>query len=152
MYIPLHCHSYYSLLDGSASPEDYIDRVNELGIPAMSINDHGTTAGWRHFLRAAKAGGVKPILGLEAYYTEDMFDRRTKAKRQDGTQMYNHLTILAKNDAGAEKLQSLNKIAWKDGFYHKPRIGQDLLLDKHCDCLCTFRKENHTVGTGFKKA
>lgn len=128
-YVPLHVHTYYSELDSSASPEAYMARAKELGIDYLSQTDHGTTSGHRHFQRAAKEAGITPILGVEAYYTEDMHDRRSAAKRQDGTQVYNHLTILAKDDEGLRNLNKINKIAWQEGFYHKPRIGKDLLFE-----------------------
>lgn len=128
-FVPLHCHTFYSELDASASPEGYLARAAELGITHMSITDHGTPAGHRHFQRAAKEAGIVPILGLEGYHTEDMHDRRAATKRQDGTQVYNHLTILAKNDEGLRNLNYINKLAWQEGFYHKPRIGKDLLFE-----------------------
>lgn len=129
MYIPLHCHSHYSPLDGASSPEDYMVRLKELGIDAMSLTDHGTTMGHRDFQRAAKAANIKPLLGMEAFHTDDMYDRRSKAKRQDGTQTYNHLTVIAKNDEGIKNLNKMNALAWTEGFYSKPRIGKQLLFD-----------------------
>ena len=127
-YVPLHVHDYYSQLDGAPSPEEYMARCAELDIKYLSQTNHGTTSGHRHFQRAAEAAGITPILGLEAYHTEDMHDRRAATKREDGTQVYNHLTILAKNQTGLNNLNHVNKLAWQEGFYHKPRIGKDLLF------------------------
>lgn len=128
-FVPLHVHSYYSELDGAASPEDYMKRAKEIGVTHLSLTDHGTLSGHRHFQRASAEAGIVPILGVEAYYTEDMHDRRSAAKRQDGTAVYTHLTILAKDDEGLKNLSHINKIAWQEGFYHKPRIGKDLLFE-----------------------
>lgn len=134
-YVALHVHSTYSTLDGAGTPEEYMYRCKELGMTHLSLTDHGTPAGHRHFQRAAKEAGIVPILGIEAYHTDDMYDRRTAAKRQDGTQIYNHLTIMAKNQNGLNNLNHINKIAWREGFYHKPRIGKDLLFENKDDLI-----------------
>jgi len=65
-YTELHCHTYYSALDGLNSPEEYLARANELGMSHLAITDHGTLAGHRDFQAAAKSAGIIPILGLEA--------------------------------------------------------------------------------------
>ena len=129
-FVPLHVHTIYSALDGAASPEEYMKRAKEIGVTHLSQTDHGTGSGHRHFQRAAKGAGITPILGVEAYFTEDMHDRRSAKKRQDGTQVYNHMTIIAKNDEGLRNLNALNKAAWNEGFYYKPRIGQDMLFER----------------------
>lgn len=128
-FVPLHVHTYYSTLDSSASPEEYMKRAKEIGLTHLSISDHGTTSGHRHFQRAAKEAGIIPILGVEAYHTEDMHDRRSAAKRQDGTQVYNHLSIIAKDEGGLSNMNHINKLAWQEGFYFKPRIGKELLFN-----------------------
>ena len=126
-HIELHNHTYYSLLDGASSPSEYLSRAAELGMSHLAITDHGTTSGHRDFQREAAKVGIKPILGVEAYITDDRFDRRTAAKRQDGTGIYNHITLLAQNAVGLENLERLNKIAWSEGFFHKPRIDIEML-------------------------
>lgn len=129
-HVELHNHTYYSLLDGASSPEEYLARAKELGMSHLAITDHGTTTGHRDFQREAKKAGIKPILGLEAYITPDRFDRRTAAKRQDGTGIYNHITLLAQNEIGLKNLEAMNKIAWTEGFFHKPRLDLEI-LDAH---------------------
>lgn len=93
----------------------------------MAITDHGTTAGHRDFQREAKKVGIKPILGMEAYITTDRTDRTSAAKRSDGTGIYNHITLLAKNETGLRNLEHMSKVAWTEGFFHKPRIDIPLL-------------------------
>lgn len=129
-FVPLHCHSHYSLLDGGATPEDYMSRCKEIGVTHMSITDHGTLSGHRAHQRACKDAGITPILGCEIYHSEDPYDRRTKAKRQDGTQVYNHLTVLAKDGVGLRNLSILNKRSWAEGFYYKNRVGRDWLFEQ----------------------
>jgi DNA polymerase-3 subunit alpha len=126
-HVELHNHTHYSILDGASTPEEYMKRAAEIGLSHLAITDHGTTAGWREHQRAAKAAGIKPILGIEAYITTDRFDRRTKAARQDGTNIYNHITLLAMDANGARNIGRMNKLAWEEGYYHKPRIDIDLL-------------------------
>ena len=85
--------------------------------------------------KAARELGMKPILGLEAYISEtDRFDRRDVKARDDNTQVYNHLIILAKDSAGLENLNKLSELAWGEGFYRKPRIDLEV-LDEYGDGL-----------------
>lgn len=72
--------------------------------------------------------GIKPILGIEAYISEtDRFDRRTVKKRDDNTQLYNHVILLAENQTGLRNLHRMSELAWTEGFYSKPRMDSDLL-------------------------
>ena len=134
-YVPLHVHTHYSQMDGVATPEEYVERAKENGMSAIAITDHGTLSGHRPMYRAAKAGGLKPILGVEGYITADRFDRRDKSERTTPLDLvYNHIVILAKNDQGLENLGKLNEIAWTEGYYRKPRIDFEI-LDKYKEGL-----------------
>jgi DNA polymerase-3 subunit alpha len=134
MYHNHHSHSYYSLLDGFSSPEELLKRAEEVGMTALSITDHGTLSGHRDFLLAAKNTNVKPILGLEAYFTPDRLDKRSKKERGEQEQIYNHLIVLAKNENGLQNLSKLSEIGWNDGFFNKPRIDFEV-LEKHSSDL-----------------
>jgi len=135
-YVPLHVHTHYSLMDGVATPEEYCKRAKENGMTAIAITDHGALSGHRPMYRAAKAEGIKPILGIEGYMTHDRFDRRDKAERGNNPLdlTYNHIVILAKNQQGLENLNRLNEIGWTEGFYKKPRIDFEV-LEKYKDGL-----------------
>jgi DNA polymerase III subunit alpha len=127
-YVGLHVHTHYSLFDGVATPEEYIDRAVELDMPALAITDHGTLSGHRELYRIAKAKGVKPILGVEGYFCPDRFDKRAKAERTEPTDMvYNHIILLAKNQLGLENLNKINEIAWTEGYFSKPRFDFEVL-------------------------
>lgn len=127
-YAPLHVHTHYSLMDGVATPEEYVAKAVENNMSAIAITDHGTLSGHRPMYRAAKEGGIKPILGVEGYITADRFDKRDKAERTTPLDLiYNHIVILAKNDRGLENLGKLNELAWNEGFYKKPRIDFEIL-------------------------
>ena len=134
-YVPLHVHTHYSLMDGVATPEEYCKRAKQNGMTAIAITDHGALSGHRPMYRAAKAEGIKPILGIEGYITHDRFDRRDKSERNGPLDLtYNHIVILAKNQQGLENLNRLNEIAWTEGFYKKPRIDFEV-LEKYKDGL-----------------
>jgi DNA polymerase-3 subunit alpha len=127
-YVGLHVHTHYSLFDGVATPEEYIDRAVELGMPAIAITDHGTLSGHRELHRIAKAKGIKPILGVEGYMCQDRFDTRDKSERDgDLDLIYNHIVLLAKNQIGLENLNKINEIAWTEGFFKKPRFDFEIL-------------------------
>ena len=134
-YIGLHVHTHYSLFDGIATPEEYVDRALELGMPAIAITDHGSLSGHREMYRIATEKGIKPILGIEGYITQDRFDQRSNDVR-DGLLdlVYNHIIILAKNKKGLENLNKLNEIAWTEGFFKKPRIDYEV-LEKYSEGL-----------------
>ncbi len=127
-YAGLHVHTHYSLFDGIATPQEYVDRAVELGMPAIAITDHGSLSGHREMYRTAKAAGIKPILGIEGYITKDRFDHEDKKEKNDLLDLnYNHLIILAKNAKGLENLNKLNELAWTEGFYKKPRMDWQIL-------------------------
>jgi DNA polymerase-3 subunit alpha len=119
-FIQLHNHSYYSLLDGLSSPEDLAHRAKVLGYPSLGISDHGTCGGLLSFQKACNEEGIKPILGMEAYVCE-------KATEKTGSRY--HLCIFAKNKIGIKNLLKLSSFAYIKGFYYKPRIDFETLLE-----------------------
>jgi len=127
-YVGLHVHTHFSLFDGIATPEEYVNRAVELGMPAIAITDHGTLSGHRELHRIAKAKGIKPILGLEGYMCADISDTRDKSEREGQQDLvYNHIVLLAKNQKGLENLNKISEIAWTDGFFKKPRFDFAIL-------------------------
>jgi len=77
-FVHLHVHTEYSLLDGACRIGGMMDRVRELGQTAIAITDHGVMYGCIDFYKAAKAAGVKPIIGCEVYVARrGMSDRVT---------------------------------------------------------------------------
>src|SRR5690348_1992785 len=90
-YINLHMHNEHSPMDGYSTIEEYMVRAKEIGMSALAITDHGTTAGHREFQRQTKECGIKPLLGVEAYFSPtDRFDRRAKKNREEADSIYNH--------------------------------------------------------------
>jgi DNA polymerase III subunit alpha len=124
----LHVHSYYSLMDGLNSPEELCQAALDAGQTAIAITDHGTLSSHRDMQIAAKKLGIKPILGVEAYISPtDRFDRSSKTDKS--IQAYNHIILLAKNKKGLENINTLQELAWTEGFYHKPRIDREVLKE-----------------------
>ena len=120
-------------MDGVATPQEYVKRAVELGMPAIAITDHGTLSGHREMYRTCKEAGIKPILGVEGYIAYDRFDKRDKNERTGPLDLnYYHIVLLAKNQQGLENLNKLNEIGWTEGFYKKPRIDFEV-LEKYKD-------------------
>lgn len=122
-YVHLHNHTHHSLLDGLSKIPALIQSVQDMGMDAVAITDHGTMSGALEFYKAAKAAGVKPVLGMEAYVAA-----RTRHDRdpQKDKARY-HLIILAMNNTGYQNLMRLSSKANLEGMYYKPRIDHDLL-------------------------
>jgi DNA polymerase-3 subunit alpha len=112
-----------------------MQRAAEIGMSALSITDHGSLSAHHELLKASIETGVKPILGLEAYFTPDRLDKRSRKDRTPDDQIYNHLIILAKNDRGLRNLSYLSEQAWNDGFYLKPRMDFELLEQNNSDLV-----------------
>ena len=130
-YVGLHVHTHYSLFDGIATPQEYVDRASKLGMNALAITDHGSLSGHREFYRSAKEKSIKPILGLEGYMCADISDKRDKSERTGQQDLvYNHIILLAKNQKGLENLNKISEIAWTNGFFKKPRFDFEI-LQKH---------------------
>ena len=132
-FVHLHCHSHYSLLDGASKIPDLFERTKALGMPALALTDHGNLYGAVEFLREAKAAGVLPIVGLEAYVAPG---RRTERSGGgvSGQEHAFHLTLLAKNAAGFRNLMRLSSLSFLEGFYYKPRIDKEI-LERHAEGL-----------------
>lgn len=122
-YVHLHNHTHHSLLDGLTKIPDLVNKVKEMGMESVAITDHGTMTGTIEFYKAAKAAGVKPIIGMEAYVAA-----RTRFDRDPGKDKARyHLTVLAMNEQGYQNLMKLSSKANLEGMYYKPRIDHGLL-------------------------
>jgi len=122
-FIHLHVHTAYSLLDGAIRIKDLIDRVQELGMPAVAITDHGTLFGVLDFYEKVRKAGIKPLLGCELYVAPgSRYDRKAKGD-------HNHLVVLAMDQEGYHNLVRLATQAHLEGFYYKPRVDKELLQE-----------------------
>ncbi len=135
--VHLHVHSEYSLLDGACQIQrktkermtfPLAERAAELGMPALGLTDHGVMNGAVDHYKACRAAGIKPILGLEAYYVDDRHTVEHRTER-------NHLTLLAASDAGFRNLVKLSSTSFLEGFARgKPSLDMQL-LDSHSEGL-----------------
>src|SRR5258708_5060772 len=129
----LHVHTEYSLLDGFSNIERLIQRVKEMGMPAVAITDHGTMFGVIDFYNAANQAGIKPIIGIEAYLAaRGMTDRDSKRDRSSY-----HLLLLAENERGYKNLLQIASAAQLQGFYYYPRIDHEFLAAHSEGLICT---------------
>ncbi|MBK6644924.1 MAG: DNA polymerase III subunit alpha [Anaerolineales bacterium] len=129
----LHVHTEYSLLDGFSNITKLVQRVKEMNMDSVAITDHGTMFGVIDFYKAAKAEGVKPIIGLEAYMAaRGMKDKDSKLDRSSF-----HLLLLAENEKGYQNLLKIASAAQLDGFYYYPRIDHDFLAAHSEGLICT---------------
>ena len=117
-FVHLHVHSEYSVLDGACRIPGLAKRAAELEMASVTLTDHGSLAGTIELFKAAKAEGVKPIIGCEVYVAEDRHSR---------TRGYAHLTLLAKDNAGYANLIKLSSLGYLEGYFAKPRVDWELL-------------------------
>jgi DNA polymerase-3 subunit alpha len=122
-FVHLHNHTQYSLLDGLTKIPPLIDFVKECGMQAVAITDHGTLSGAIEFYKTAKAAGIKPVIGMEAYVAP----RKRTDKDPTHDRQYFHLTMLAMNNQGYKNLMRLSTLANLEGFYYRPRIDKELI-------------------------
>jgi DNA polymerase-3 subunit alpha len=137
-FVHLHCHSHYSLLDGQSKIPDLVQRVKSQGMSAVALTDHGNLFGAIEFLREAKAAGIRPIAGMEAYVAPGRrTDRTTSAGAGAGDERYAyHLTLLARNGAGFRNLLRLSSRSYLEGYYYKPRIDKEILAQHSEGLIC----------------
>ncbi|MBQ7523047.1 MAG: DNA polymerase III subunit alpha, partial [Oscillospiraceae bacterium] len=124
-FVHLHVHTEYSLLDGFCRIRDMMARVREIGQDAIAITDHGVMYGAIDFYEAAKAAGIKPIIGCEVYLAPRSRHDKTHGVDNDAR----HLVLLCKDEVGYRNLTYLVSQAFIDGFYIKPRIDRELLRE-----------------------
>jgi len=123
----LHVHTEFSLLDGAIGLKKLIQQAKSQGLTSLAITDHGNIFGAVKFAQLCKKNGIKPIIGMEAYFTED-------AKIKDPQNKYYHLILLVQNETGYKNLCKLISYSYQEGFYFKPRIDYEM-LKKHADGL-----------------
>lgn len=125
----LHLHTEFSLLDGMGRINEYVTRAQELGIRHMAVTDHGVMYAAMDWYQAAVAGGIHPIIGMEAYLAERPISKRERKSY--------HLLLLAENEIGYRNLLKLATIASLEGFYYRPRIDMNLLQAHREGIICT---------------
>ena len=128
-FVHLHVHTEYSILDGATKIAVAAKKAKALGMPALAITDHGNMYGAVNFFDACEKEGIKAIIGTEFYVCDDLTVKNGKTK-------LNHLVLLCKNEEGYKNISLLNAIAFRDGFYYKPRIDLKTLEAHHEGLVC----------------
>ena len=123
----LHLHTEFSLLDGAIRIPKLLAMAKEQDWQDIGITDHGNIFGAIKFFQAAKKEKIKPILGVEMYFTQDV-------RVKDPNDRYYHLVLLVQNNEGYKNLCKMLAYSYQDGFYFKPRIDY-ALLEKHASGL-----------------
>ncbi len=130
----LHLHSQYSLLDGAIAFDKLLSRCRELEMGSVALTDHGNMFGVIEFYTKARAAGIKPIIGIEAYVAPGSRFERQKSNISDAAY---HLILLAQNNTGYRNLLKLASAAYLEGFYYRPRIDKELLAEFNEGLICT---------------
>ncbi len=133
-FVHLHCHSHYSLLDGASPIDGLVKRAKELGMNSLALTDHGNLHGALEFYQTARAAGINPIVGYEAYIAPgSRFDKKDAGSSKEASY---HLTLLAQNRIGFRNLVKLASSAYLEGFYFKPRIDKEILAAHSEGIIC----------------
>lgn len=131
-FVHLHVHTEYSLLDGASRIGKLVERAKSMNMKALAITDHGVMYGAVDFYKAAKAAGIKPIIGCEVYTAaRTRFDKQHEYDAEMG-----HLVLLAKDQQGYQNLIAMVSAAYLDGFYYRPRVDWELLEKYHEGLIC----------------
>jgi DNA polymerase-3 subunit alpha len=146
-YVHLHNHTQYSLLDGLTKVPALIEYVKEDGMEAVAMTDHGTLSGAIEFYKEAKAAGIKPIIGMEAY----MAARTMHDKEPGRDKQYYHLILIAMDNKGYQNLMALSTIANLEGFYYKPRIDRQLLEEHNEGIICLSGCASGEIGDALRQ-
>ena len=127
-FVHLHVHTEYSLLDGLSKIPQLVAKAKEYGMPALAITDHGSMYGAIAFYNECIKADIKPIIGCEVYVArKSRFDKEIRTEADKPT----HLVLLAKNQIGYRNLLRLVTASNLEGYYYKPRIDDELLLQHH---------------------
>jgi DNA polymerase III subunit alpha len=145
-FVHLHVHTQFSFLDGVPTLDDLAERVVEIGQTACAITDHGEVSGHFRWQKSAREAEIKPIFGMEGYFTED---RTVKTGQKGQTEAYDHITLLAVNNEGLRNLWTISSLAYTEGFYYKPRLDWDLLTRYGAGIVATSGCMNGCVAKHF---
>lgn len=131
----LHCHTQFSLLDGTSSIEGMVKKAVADEMKAIAITDHGNMFGAFRFVAECTKKGIKPIVGCEFYLVEDRHKKQFSREKADNRY---HQLMLAKNMEGYQNLTKLCSLGFIEGFYSKyPRIDKELIIKYHKGLIAT---------------
>src|SRR5919198_636452 len=124
-FVHLHLHTEFSLLDGACRIDELLEEAVKLKMPALAVTEHGNMFSSVVFHDHARDRGLKPILGCEVYVAQG--SRFDKSGPQTET---NHLVLLAETYEGWRNLIKLSSAGYTEGFYYRPRIDKQKVVNK----------------------
>ena len=139
----LHVHSHFSVYDGFGSPMAMAKQAKKLGMNALALTDHGTMGGCVEHISACKEHGIKPILGMEAYFqpvfnkgSDENKERKKKGEKPVRAKRY-HMTLLASSKKGYQSLTRALEYSLAQGkYYFNPVFDYEVLEKFHEDVIC----------------
>ncbi|HEV8605605.1 MAG TPA: DNA polymerase III subunit alpha [Tepidisphaeraceae bacterium] len=149
-FVHLHVHTHYSLLDGACQIGQLVKRTKALGMDSIAITDHGCLFGLIEFYTECRKEGIKPILGMESYMAPGDRRERSTPGGNSGEAAY-HLLLLAESIEGYRNLLKLGSIAYREGFYYKPRIDKEVLREYSKGLICTSACLGGEIPSAFLK-
>ena len=135
-FVHLHVHSDYSISDGASKLNTLIARAKELNMPALALTDHGNMFGVLNFEKICHKNGINPIIGEEFYVAYGNHKEQNLVPYGSGKKKYFHLILLCENVTGYKNMCWLSSLAYKEGFWAKPRIDFELLEKYHEGLIC----------------
>ena len=118
-----HCHKDFSnptIADSGESIENYADRCHELKAKCLFSGEHGNQGNHFHVYTVAEKEKLKYRHSTEAYWVKDRHEKdRTNC----------HIILVAKNAEGRRDINYALSMANIDGYYYRPRIDLELLMN-----------------------
>lgn len=125
-----HLHTEYSPWDAPVGLKKLVEYSKHLGYKTITVTDHGTVSSWVKLAGLCKQNGIKPIFGIEGYFTPDRH-------LHTGGRNSSHCVLLAKNNQGVKNIYRLSELAYREGHYYDPRFDWELLEKYHEGIICT---------------
>lgn len=145
MFVHIHNHDFFSLLDGSGSPEERVLRAKELGMKALATTNHNHLGGVLEFQEACFKHNIKPILGVELYWTWDRtIISKTKEERDEIAlaKAIENGVVIPEKVKKADKLELIKPYQYDTKGYHiillaKNQIGWRNLVHIQSEAAAT---------------
>ncbi len=99
MYVELHSASGFSFLEGASDPEDLLGEAANLGYEALALCDRDSVSGAPRFFQAARAAGVRALVGCEI-----SLDQPDVRKGTPNAVLDRRLTVLVESREGYRNL------------------------------------------------